>query len=194
MVEFFKYPSIPRLYREWVVTEKIDGTNAQVLILPLDELDSADVGLDRQMVAEANGFALYAGSRNRWLTVDVDNFGFAQYVADCAFELVQLGRGRFYGEWWGAGIQRGYGVAEKRFTLFSTPKTGIVPLCISGVVPVLGVVSHDEIADLLIDLEQTGSKVAPGYMLPEGIVAKHSKSGHLYKATLFDDDGKWSKG
>src|SRR5690606_23517611 len=66
---------------------------------------------------------IYAGSRNRWLTPDKDNFGFARWVAERAEALIPvLGPGLHYGEWWGKGIQRGYGVENKRFSLFNTAR------------------------------------------------------------------------
>lgn len=80
---FEPFPKIARLSREIVVTEKIDGTNAQVFI--------TDDG------------RVLAGSRTRWLTPESDNFGFAAWVHANQFNLKQLGQGRHYGEWWGAG-------------------------------------------------------------------------------------------
>jgi hypothetical protein len=82
-----------------IVTEKLDGTNAQVHI--------TDDG------------RIFAGSRNRWITPDADNFGFARWVAEHEEELRALGPGSHYGEWWGSGIQRRYGLDEKRFSLFN---------------------------------------------------------------------------
>ena len=32
MIEFREFPKIPRMFRECVITEKIDGTNAQVIV------------------------------------------------------------------------------------------------------------------------------------------------------------------
>jgi hypothetical protein len=37
LLEFVEFQKIPRLKREIVITEKIDGTNAQVFIRPRDE-------------------------------------------------------------------------------------------------------------------------------------------------------------
>lgn len=37
-------------------------------------------------------------------------------------ELLKLGKGYHYGEWWGKGIQRGYGLEEKRFSLFNVSR------------------------------------------------------------------------
>ena len=103
MPEFVAFPKIPRLVRDIIITEKIDGTNASVY-----------VGEDGQVMA---------GSRSRWITPTDDNFGFAKWVAANADELrTGLGIGTHYGEWWGAGVQRKYGLTEKRFSLFNVSR------------------------------------------------------------------------
>lgn len=177
--EFREFASIARLSREMVVTEKLDGTNAQVF-----------VGEDG---------TIRAGSRNRWLTVENDNFGFARWVAEHADELRALGPGRHYGEWWGSGIQRRYGLEEKRFSLFNTGRwTGDryqghrcveAPVC--HVVPVLARTAFDtgHIDHVLDCLATMGSEAAPGFMKPEGIVVFHVASGALFKKTLDKNDG-----
>jgi hypothetical protein len=101
--EFTEFPKMPRLVRDMIVTEKIDGTNAQVLVT-----EDGD---------------LFAGSRTRWITPHDDNYGFARWVAGHERELIEgLGPGRHFGEWWGSGIQRGYGLKgdDKRWSLFNT--------------------------------------------------------------------------
>src|SRR4051812_35324540 len=101
MIEFVEFPKIARLSRECVITEKIDGTNAQIHIAKMDYyLKATD--------AIANSFDSYmfAGSRNRYIAPGADNFGFASWVKAHADELWALGEGRHYGEWWGSGIQR----------------------------------------------------------------------------------------
>lgn len=103
--EFESFPSIGRLSRNVVVTEKIDGTNGQIYV--------GDDGL------------VMAGSRNRWLGLEKieDAFGFARWVKDHEDELRSgLGPGRHFGEWWGAGIQRRYGLDHKRFSLFNAAR------------------------------------------------------------------------
>lgn len=114
-MEFTGFPKIARLNREIVITEKIDGTNAQIFI------------------NEAGG--LFAGSRTRWITPGKDdNYGFAGWVERNRKELLKLGPGQYFGEWWGAGIQRRYGMTEKVFSLFRQPE--VLPSC-CRVVPVL---------------------------------------------------------
>jgi hypothetical protein len=177
--EFKAFDSIPRLKRTCVITEKLDGTNAQVW--------NSD---DGQTIA--------AGSRNRWITPEADNFGFAKWVADHAEELKLLGPGHHYGEWWGAGIQRRYGLSEKRFSLFNvkrwTAPGAVLPACCS-LVPVLydGDFSTDRVDSILASLARDGSKAAPGFMQPEGVVVYLPQARSLFKVTLGDDGHKSAK-
>ncbi len=170
--EFVGFPSIRRLSRDVVVSEKIDGTSGLVFV--------SDAGVVR------------AGSRNRWVTPESDNYGFASWVAANEEELRRLGPGRHYGEWYGSGIQRRYGLTEKRFTLFRTDKwsdDSVRPRCCE-VVPVLytGPFDTNKIEEVLKDLRVNGSVAVPGWMNPEGIVVFHTHSGTLFKKTL-DGDG-----
>src|SRR3990167_9351566 len=102
MIEFRPFSKIARLSREIVITEKIDGTNGVIAI------------------GDDGEFAV--GSRSRWITPDADNFGFAKWAYTHEAELRELGAGFHYGEWWGQGIQRGYGLKEKRFSLFNVKR------------------------------------------------------------------------
>lgn len=166
---FTGFPKIPRLRREIIVTEKIDGTNASIFV-PED------------------GGPLLAGSRTRWITPDHDNYGFARWVADHEERLrVALGPGRYFGEWWGPGIQRRYNIPEKRFSLFRE-----APADLCHVVPVLyrGQCTDSAIESVLAFLRSVGSIAAPGFMNPEGIVVQHTASQHLYKVTLDKDEAK----
>lgn len=178
MPEFNAFEKIPRLVREVVVTEKIDGTNAQVFI-----------GEDGVVLA---------GSRNRWITPEDDNFGFARWVKDNEEELkTGLGIGAHYGEWWGAGIQRRYGLAEKRFSLFNVARwiEGARPAC-CHVVPVLYRGPFDTVAidSVVASLAQTGSRAAPGFMKPEGVVIFHTAARVLFKRTIEKDAEPKGKG
>lgn len=187
------FPSIPRLSREMIVTEKIDGTNAQVEIRQLDRVPlELDWNSGRLVAVDDTAYMVCAGSRNRWLTETADNFGFAKWVHENAHELVKLGVGSHYGEWWGQGIQRGYGLTEKRFSLFNVSRwgdPGLRPAC-CHVVPVLwrGPFDTADTDNVLDSLERSGSQAAPGFMKPEGIVLYHTASRSLFKKTL-DGDG-----
>ena len=194
-VEFKPWPKTPRLYRDITITEKIDGTNAAVQIVPLD-LD-APVDLLATAYVESDGivFAVYAQSRKRIITPGDDNAGFARWVEDYAVHIVKtLGPGVHFGEWWGQGIQRNYGMTEKRFSLFNTSKWGEV-LSVSGdgtglaVVPVLyeGRFGEVFIQECLDDLEYGGSYVAD-FDRPEGIVVYHHAANDVFKVLLENDE------
>src|SRR5690606_40023600 len=62
-------------------------------------------------------------SRKRLITPTADNFGFARWAFERAEILApSLGEGLHYGEWWGKGIQRGYGMDTRVFSLFDTSR------------------------------------------------------------------------
>lgn len=169
--DFQSWPKIPRLSKEsMIITEKIDGTNGQLLIMESGEIK--------------------AGSRNRWVTPEDDNYGFAKWVAENESELRKLGTGRHFGEWWGMGIQRGYGLDRKRFSLFNTFRPAdSLPDCVS-VVPTLAAVSLGEFACLgscVHFLRTQGSVAAPGFMKPEGLVVYLPASRVRFKVLLEND-------
>lgn len=173
-MEFQVFRKIPRLRRACCLTEKLDGTNAQIAF---DEAGT-----------------MHCGSRSRWLTPgqQTDNYGFAAWCHSHYDELVELGEGRHYGEWWGQGIQRNYGLDEKRFSLFNTNRWGEhnpPPAC-CHVVPVLyqGLFDSDAVLFALEDLELYGSVAAPGYLRPEGVVVYHMASRQYFKQTIEDDE------
>lgn len=175
MSDFIEFPKIARYSREVIVTEKIDGTNAQVAI------------------GEDGSF--HVGSRSRWLTPETgDNFGFALWAHSNKDELMKLGPGRHFGEWWGSGIQRGYGLqkGEKRFSLFNVSRwadDAVRPAC-CHVVPVLWRGSMDSLSVPLAmeALRYEGSQAAPNFMKPEGIVIFHVQGNFSFKKTFDKDD------
>jgi hypothetical protein len=166
---FVEFPKIARLSRDIVVTEKLDGTNAQVCVLE-------------------DGRVL-AGSRTRWITPEDDNFGFAKWVKEHEQELAQMGPGSHFGEWWGAGIQRRYGLTEKRFSLFNVKRWGDQRPACCHVVPVLysGPFDTAAVDSCLLDLQRGGSVAAPGFMKPEGVIVFHTAGGYLFKKTIEKD-------
>jgi hypothetical protein len=270
-LEFQEFKKIPRLSRDIVITEKIDGTSGVVCVgkilkikdianvsndyynivlkiidnklgfevkdtgcgsLTGDTIITSQFKVDNQVLItlfgedlpkiiellEKSVSIIYAGSRNRWLwsssqaEVCNDNSGFAKWVKDNKKEILKLGVGFHYGEWWGNGIQRGYGLAkdDKRFSLFNTGRWVIkddglpiedirelyknsnleyCPDC-CNVVPVLyrGEFNTNMINIVLELLKSTGSHAVPGYMKPEGIVIYHSASGLMFKKTCENDD------
>jgi hypothetical protein len=181
MTEHRKFQKIPRLFRDIIITEKIDGTNGLICI--------------------NHDMSMQVGSRNRWLSAETDNMNFYKWAMEHKEELQMLGPGMHYGEWWGQGIQRRYGLDHKRFSLFNVSrwtdsyeegKVQVPPCC--HVVPILyngPLINVFLIEQALNDLLDNGSKAAPGFRDPEGVVLMHKPSGHLYKYT-FDGDGVYA--
>lgn len=128
MSEFQPFPKIPRLNRPTFWTEKIDGTNAAVGITEPDRWLDSPTGLPG---------GVWAQSQTRVITPANDNFGFARWVADHADKLRgALGPGLHFGEWYGRGIWRGYGIREDQgaggrffalFNVFRWTVKGTVP-------------------------------------------------------------------
>jgi hypothetical protein len=189
-MEFRGFGKIARWSRDIVITEKIDGTNAQILITPIQTGYSDELMLGWWYASDASVWAMYAGSRTRWITPANDNYGFATWAKANFDELKNLGPGQHFGEWWGQGIQRKYGMGKKVFSLFNTAKWGSERPSCCEVVPVLWVGPNEQrfVDSCLADLRVGGSHAAPGFMNPEGIVLYHSASGHLFKKTLEDDE------
>ena len=171
MIEFKEFPKIHRLNREIIITEKIDGTNAQIFI-----------GEDGSFLT---------GSRSQWITPEQDNHGFARWANEHKEDLMTLGPGSHYGEWWGLGIQRNYGLKEKRFSLFNVFRwtDDVRPAC-CGIVPTLytGLFKESAILAALTLLRMQGSIASPGFMKPEGIVIYHTQGRFSLKVTLEKDD------
>ena len=172
--EFVSFPKIPRLFKECVITEKIDGTNGVI------------------QITEDGDF--FVGSRNRWLTVENDNHGFCRWATENKDELMKLGVGKHHGEWWGSGIQRGYGLpkGEKRFSLFNVsvwnPSFNAPDCC--HVVPTLyiGEFNTAAIEGVMGRLKAEGSYAAP-FMNPEGIMVYHTAAKQYFKVP-FDENHK----
>lgn len=223
MIEFTPWPKIARLNRDIVITEKIDGTNAAVGVLDLNATRTDEAVDDRAIMVPAvhvfepelsMDVLVYAQSRKNIITPERDNFGFAKWVYDNAEALATtLGPGLHFGEYWGSGIQRGYGLpkGEKRFSLFNTSRWGFFdefPPEVEGlgVVPVLyeGPFDGRSLAeyettypedlgrptwiDVLSQLAYDGSRAAPGFMRPEGIVIYHKAANEMFKVTLENDE------
>jgi hypothetical protein len=188
MRDFIPFNKIARLNRDIIITEKIDGTNAQIYITPKQTGDSGYVSEWYENGAE---MVMYAGSRTRWVTLDSDNYGFAKWLSDNADELRKLGPGSHFGEWWGLGIQRNYGLREKVFSLFNVDRwnKSNVPAC-CDIVPVLyeGPFCEEAIKNSLSFLREGGSVAAKGFPKPEGIVIFHVQGQKLFKITLEKDD------
>jgi hypothetical protein len=182
MPEFKEWPPIPRLDRPIIVTRKIDGTNSAVGVH-----DNED-----------GTYTVWAQSRTRIITPAADNAGFAKWVEDNRETLItDLGPGLHFGEWWGKGIQSGYGGHEKTMSLFNTTRWANAEFITPDleVVEVLGTADFfdrkliDEcLAELAERSERTGIK-------EEGIVIFHTTGNFMFKKTLEKDgSGKtWTK-
>lgn len=185
---FQRMKSIPRLLRDVIVTEKIDGTNASIFITE-------------------DGLSMYTASRTRWITPADDNYGFAKWAASRGEELLALlGPGHHFGEWYGNGIQRKYGLQQKRFALFNVqrwaspqnlekfgdilPNATLVPEWLD-VVPIIGMGVFDtqNIMTAAGLLHREGSILVPGFMQPEGVVVYHKAGDALFKYTFDKNDG-----
>jgi len=193
-MQFVAFPKIPRLNRDIIITEKIDGTNASVFIVNVDNPTTFDSNwnMSKNYITNRGPYFIYAGSRKRWITPESDNFGFAKWVKDNAEDLFELGEGHHFGEWWGQGIQRGYGLKEKRFSLFNIARWGkdaIRPKC-CHVVPALYTGPFDQmiITRQVELLARVGSFAAPGFKDPEGVIIYHVAGNHMYKVTCKDDE------
>lgn len=200
-MEFEGFGKMARLNKDAVYTEKINGTNAAVVI---ERFDPDNTDLTHQVdTVSIDGvlFTVWAQSRNRFITPGNDNFGFALWVHIYAVELVKLlGEGRHFGEWWGSGIQGGYGLpqSEKRFSLFNVKRWEHTLTHLEGhenipqlyLVPVLmkTLFSTETAAQCVEILRSVGSFASPGFMKPEGVVVFHTASGTLFKTFLENDD------
>jgi hypothetical protein len=201
---FVTFPKIPRLFRDITVTEKLDGTSGVIMIAPsILGCDTENVPLLDVTVEDVN-YYVWAGSRNRWVynRKGEDNSGFAAWVVERAPLLVEiLGEGRHFGEFWGSGIQRRYGLTgdDKRFSLFNPKWTTVlrereindkpIPKGL-GTVPVLyeGIFLTREVEDCLFRLRTFGSVAAPGFLDPEGVVVYHTAAKQYFKTTIKSDE------
>lgn len=142
-------------------------------------------------IACVGDYVICAGSRTRWITPQSDNFGFAQWVVTNAQDLVALGEGKHFGEWYGKGIQRGYGLNEKRFALFNVSRwnTENIPSCCTVVPTLYRGMFDTSVAEYWIDnLNKHGSVAVPGFMSAEGIIVYHIAAGIGFKKTIKDDE------
>jgi hypothetical protein len=192
-IEFIPWPKIARLANEtMVITEKIDGTNACVQFRPNP---AASILSDGAYELE-KPYIMAAQSRTRIITPTSDNYGFAAWAYEHQESLfADLGYGVHFGEWWGAGIQRRYGMDRKVFSLFNThrwdakrgqfatPNLDVVPLLYTGPVDVA-------VAQRWYDGLREGGSEAADFDNPEGIVVYLTATGVSWKLTDAKVQGK----
>lgn len=196
-MEFKSFPDIKKLGSTvFTVTQKIHGSNAQVFIFPkMKEIShSFEDGKGYTELVE-DGFDLLVGSRTRWIVPGDDNYGFAAFVYANKEEFInKLGVGQHFGEWAGPGINSGEGLTQKTFVLFDywrydptnlPPQTVLVPVLYKDKFD-LGVIES-----VMLDLKTNGSKLAPGFMRPEGVVAQIN--GIRYKVVFDAEETQWKK-
>lgn len=172
-IKHIEFPKITRLSKATVyLSEKLDGTNSAI-----------NIQGDKIVAIQ---------SRNRLIEVGQDNAGFAAWVRANEETLVRdLGEGLHFGEWWGPGINRGYGLREKRFSLFDTRHAGReweTPNL--SVVPLLRTCQFDNAVfqEVLEELREHGSYASPGFMRPEGIVVFVYDVQKYFKILLENDN------
>lgn len=180
-MEFKAFPKIEHVGNLYMtITQKIHGSNAQIYIFDTE-----------------SGRDLLVGSRNRWITPEDDNFGFATFVYKNKLEFItKLGLGQHFGEWAGPSINSGEGLTEKTFVLFDEhkfpPERPLPPQTV--VVPVLykGKLDLDAVNSAMMDLKANGSKLVSGFTRPEGIVINFG--GTRYKKVFDAEETAWKKG
>lgn len=207
-MEFEAWPKTPRLNNGGVtITEKIDGTNACVIFNPVSEIE-AEIS-DFIIIYDGSvnqHYEVGVQSRKRFITPESDNAGFARYVHNNAYALLDLlGPGHHFGEWWGQGIQRRYGMDRKVFSLFNTHRWGKIATerpdwfekardINLSIVPLLylGVFSDFAINHSLDVLRQGGSFAAAEWgfsgLSAEGIIIRHRELGGNLKVLLENDN------
>lgn len=171
-VEFKAWPKTKRLKSfEVTITEKIDGTNACVIV--------------------QDGELVGCQSRNRLIKPGDDNMGFAFWAFENRHSLAALGDGYHYGEWAGPGIQKNpHELPEKRFYLFNTFRpVDSLPTSVYQV-PILyqGAYDEDRVAatiDSLSVRSVIGGKA-------EGIILYFHSFRQSMKWTFEYQDGKWT--
>jgi len=185
-MEFIGFGKIPRLSKECIITEKIDGTNAQIYIAE----NCSPITLKSGRVVP-----FLCGSRTRWIFPENDNAGFAAWAYSNVEGLLELGPGSHFGEWWGSKIGRKYGLDHKRFSLFNVARWndggGLRPPCCHAVPQLYKGDFSTEKIDLVFNmLKELGSVASPGFMNPEGIIIYHTAAKQYFKKT-FESLSKW---
>ena len=180
---YSSFPSIERLENIYcVISEKIDGTNGLI---------------------EINETNVRFGSRNRYISFSDDNAGFANFFKDYEARFKDAAKDittdksyplRIYGEWFGRGIQRGYGLKDKFFMPFSSFYSEKlieyqVPNVITPNIMYTGKFSMEVVDTCMQQLKLNGSGVVKDYKQPEGIVIFFPKYNFRLKETF--DGAKW---
>ena len=182
-VNYNSFPSIERLENIYcIISEKIDGTNGLI---------------------EINETNVRFGSRNRYVFFNDDNAGFANFFRDYEARFKDAAKDiitdesyplRIYGEWFGCGIQRNYGLKDKFFMpfhLFYSKKLieYQIPNIVTPNIMYAGKFSIEVVDACMQQLKLDGSGVVKNYKQPEGIVIFFPKYNFRLKETF--DGAKW---
>lgn len=188
-VEFKEFAKIPRGQGEGMtITEKIDGTNACVIV------EISDDGAPHVIGAQSRS-QLMAHNNDGTLTKYTDNYGFAEWVIKNQDELSLLGEGYHYGEWAGNGIQKNHhNIEGKKFFLFNSERwrDGREPrpnCCECVKVLFEGEAKRENIAAAMDKLWEDAK--TEGYH-PEGVVIWYHKTRRYEKVTFENANGKWA--
>lgn len=172
---FPKYPKTLRYENlRVVITEKIDGTNGLIEISP-------------------DGVRF--GSRNCYLNEHKDNYGFFNFFSQFENRIMESfspeydGLVHIYGEWFGAGIQRTYGLKEKYFMPFSPYWANtLIEVGVPNIVPPYQFYAGkmDSVREEMAfqTLKEEGSQLVPGWKRPEGIIIHYLDNNLKIKRTL----------
>ena len=202
--EFKPFPKIPNLDNmKVVVTQKLHGTNASLWI---DKLDGTEVLSEAQkdFITTDGKYLVMPAKRTSFINLYSDNFGFAKFTHENRDALaVALGEGTWFGEWVGPGINSGEGLREKRLALFSIhlkekvwqmkkanlwpERVDLVPVLFEGKAVDLGT------SIIMSELTRNGSRYAPGFMRPEGIVIHILGTGISFKEVFELEETQWRK-
>lgn len=199
MEKFVPWPKIWRDPLTMIITEKMDGTNGQIIIQRVEEPNNMPVTYTN------DEYRILVGSRRRYIQPESvsgqkasDNYGFAAWVLENAEVLIEtLGIGQHFGEWCGPGIQGNPLKLEKKiFYLFNVnrwlPSLIIDPNWPShiglSVVPVLheGPADEENIEKIMLYLKENSPE-------SEGIVVYYPQANYMRKLTFKYSDGKWKQ-
>lgn len=187
---FRKIPSLNGRPFRMRITQKIHGTNAQIYIFE----------------GENSKVELMVGSRARWLTPEDDNHGVCKWAYQNKDLLIMdLRKGRHYGEWAGPGINKGEGLQRKKLFLFDkNHHFKKIDMAAIDMVPVLfdGEIKFEDIAECINEhmnkLKQDGSQIeeANGYPFPEGVVIeiydpRGINKSIFFKKTFSQEESAW---
>lgn len=197
MVEFKEWPKIPRggPNETVTITEKIDGTNACVIVAKYDN------GMPYVAGAQSRTQLLWSQEDGGLIIIHGDNYGFGKWTRDHLDELAQLGEGYHYGEWAGEGIQKNHhNIKGKKFFLFNYERwrdgRQERPTCCECVPVLYEGPAYIEDGDggihaISFVMDKLWNDAKEGGWYPEGIVVWYHKSRRYEKHTFENAEGKW---